>query len=163
MGRAVQESYEPIVPKKVGNAGEDPGDPLEGRGEQTNASDEGNMTGPRNRTIMFTRHIRIAELAKEDKGRQFYSIAHLLTVDALYEAFESLRKDAGAGVDRLGEFSLKNRVREIRTLGSVRGVVVFCYGEPKRARSWKRRIPPRGSLRHRMASPTRTIATENCA
>ncbi|RPJ53036.1 MAG: group II intron reverse transcriptase/maturase [Acidobacteria bacterium] len=59
------------------------------------------MTGPRNRAIMSTRHIRIAELAKEDKGRQFYSIAHLLTVDALYEAFESLRRDAGAGVDRV--------------------------------------------------------------
>jgi RNA-directed DNA polymerase len=50
---------------------------------------------------MSTRHIRIAELAKEDKGRQFYSIAHLLTADALYEAFESLRKDAGVGVDRV--------------------------------------------------------------
>lgn len=31
-----QESYEPIVPVKVGNAGEGPGDPLEGRGEQMN-------------------------------------------------------------------------------------------------------------------------------
>ncbi len=59
------------------------------------------MTVPRNRVSMSTRHIRIAELAKEDKGRQFYSIAHLLTVDALYEAFESLRKEASAGVDRV--------------------------------------------------------------
>jgi RNA-directed DNA polymerase len=50
---------------------------------------------------MSTRHIRIAELAKEDKGRQFFSIAHLLTVDALYEAYESLRKEASAGVDRV--------------------------------------------------------------
>jgi group II intron reverse transcriptase/maturase len=50
---------------------------------------------------MSTRHIRIAELAKGDKGRQFYSIAHLLTAEALYEAFESLRKDAGVGVDRV--------------------------------------------------------------
>ena len=30
---------------------------------------------------------------------KFFSIAHLLTQDALYEAFESLRKDASAGVD----------------------------------------------------------------
>jgi len=59
------------------------------------------MTVPRNRVSMSTRHIRIAELAKEDQGRQFYSIAHLLTADALYEAFESLRKDAGVGVDRV--------------------------------------------------------------
>jgi RNA-directed DNA polymerase len=86
---------------KVGNAGEGPGDPLEGRGEQTNVSDEGNMTVPGNRGSMSTRHIRIAELAKGDKGRKFYSIAHLLTEDALYEAFGSLRKEAGAGVDRV--------------------------------------------------------------
>jgi group II intron reverse transcriptase/maturase len=48
---------------------------------------------------MSTKHIRIAELAKEDKERKFFSIAHLLTPDALYEAFESLRKEASAGVD----------------------------------------------------------------
>ena len=42
---------------------------------------------------------RIAELAKQDAGRKFYSIAHFLTKEALWEAFESLRKDAAAGVD----------------------------------------------------------------
>jgi group II intron reverse transcriptase/maturase len=42
---------------------------------------------------------RIAELAKEDPQRQFYSIAHLITVEKLYEAFRCLRKDASAGVD----------------------------------------------------------------
>jgi len=50
---------------------------------------------------MSTGRIRISELAKEDKARKFFSIVHLLTVDALYEAFESLRKDASAGVDRV--------------------------------------------------------------
>jgi RNA-directed DNA polymerase len=84
-----------------GNAGEGPGDPLEGRGEQTNESDEGNMTVLRNRQYMSTGHIRIAELAKGDKGKQFFSIAHLLTVDAMYEAFTSLRKEASAGVDEV--------------------------------------------------------------
>jgi len=59
------------------------------------------MTVPRNRGNMSTGHIRIAELAKEDKGRKFYSIAHLLTEEALYEAFGSLRKDASVGVDRV--------------------------------------------------------------
>jgi group II intron reverse transcriptase/maturase len=48
---------------------------------------------------MSPAHIRIAELAKEDRERKFTSIAHLMTVDALQEAFESLRKDASAGVD----------------------------------------------------------------
>jgi len=48
---------------------------------------------------MSTKYIRIAELAKEDKGRKFFSIAHLLTENALYEAFKSLRKGASVGVD----------------------------------------------------------------
>jgi group II intron reverse transcriptase/maturase len=88
-----------MIPMKAGNAGEDPGDPLEGRGEQTNVSGGGNMTIPRNRGNMSTKLSRIAELAKKDKGLKFFSIAHLLTQDALYEAFESLRKDASVGVD----------------------------------------------------------------
>jgi len=44
---------------------------------------------------------RIAELAKDDPGRKFFSIAHLLTPEALYEAFLSLRKDVSAGVDHV--------------------------------------------------------------
>jgi group II intron reverse transcriptase/maturase len=84
---------------KVGNAGEDPGDPLEGRGEQTNVLVVGDMTILRNRGSMLTKHIQIAELAKKDKGKKFFSIAHFLTPDALYEAFENLRKDASVGVD----------------------------------------------------------------
>lgn len=42
---------------------------------------------------------RIAELARGDRQRKFISIAHLLTVEALKEAFESLRKKASAGMD----------------------------------------------------------------
>ena len=44
---------------------------------------------------------RITELAKEDPGRKFFSIAHFLTPEALYEAFLSLRQDASAGVDHV--------------------------------------------------------------
>lgn len=42
---------------------------------------------------------RLAELAKEDSERNFFSIAHYLTTETLYEAFKGLRKDASAGVD----------------------------------------------------------------
>ena len=42
---------------------------------------------------------RIAELARQDAGRKFCSIAHLLTTEALWEAFDNLRKDAAPGVD----------------------------------------------------------------
>jgi len=44
---------------------------------------------------------RLTELAQEDSSRQFSSIAHLLTPEALQEAFASLRKQAGAGVDEV--------------------------------------------------------------
>jgi RNA-directed DNA polymerase len=50
---------------------------------------------------MSPQHIRIAELAKEDRTRKFSSIAHLLTMEALHEAFKDLRKDASAGMDRV--------------------------------------------------------------
>src|ERR1700745_3998908 len=48
---------------------------------------------------MSTELDRISELAKEDPKRQFYSIAHMITVGALYTAFRGLRKTASAGVD----------------------------------------------------------------
>ena len=57
------------------------------------------MTIRRDRQPMSPEHIRIAELAKEDRERKFTSIAHLLTVEALKEAFGNLRKEASAGVD----------------------------------------------------------------
>ncbi len=48
---------------------------------------------------MSTNYHRLAELAREDGQRQFTSIAHLLTPQALEDAFRSLRRDASAGVD----------------------------------------------------------------
>jgi len=42
---------------------------------------------------------RIAELAKEDPKRHFFSIAHLITVEKLFAAFRHLRKKASAGID----------------------------------------------------------------
>lgn len=53
----------------------------------------------RDRASMSTGLDRIAELARAKKDLQFTSIAHLLTVAALERAFNSLRKDASAGVD----------------------------------------------------------------
>ena len=48
---------------------------------------------------MSTKLDRLSELAKEDRKRRFFSIAHLITPEALYAAFRSLRRDASAGVD----------------------------------------------------------------
>ena len=70
------------------------------------------MTILRDRANMSPEHIRIAELAKEDRARKFSSIAHLLTVEALHEAFKKLRKDASAGVDRVNYAEYAAEVRE---------------------------------------------------
>ena len=60
---------------------------------------------------------RIAELAKEDPKRQFYSISHLITVEKLYEAFRSLRKNASAGIDGVTyleyEINTEENVRQL--------------------------------------------------
>jgi len=48
---------------------------------------------------MSTKIDRLSELAREDSKRQFYSIAHMITPEALNAAFRGLRKKASAGVD----------------------------------------------------------------
>jgi len=60
---------------------------------------------------------RLAELAKEDPKRQFYSIAHLITVERLYGAYRNLRKDASAGVDGVTYATYEtNAVENVRQL-----------------------------------------------
>ena len=66
---------------------------------------------------MYTDIDRIAELAKENPKRQFYSIAHLITVERLYGAYRSLRKDASAGVDGVTYATYEtNAVENVRQL-----------------------------------------------
>jgi group II intron reverse transcriptase/maturase len=50
---------------------------------------------------MSTELERISELARQDRTLQFTSLAHLLTVERLGEAYQRLRKDASPGVDGL--------------------------------------------------------------
>jgi len=76
-----------------------PRDPLEGRGKQAYESAERKHNETQNSKPMSTDINRIAELAKEDPRRTFFSIAHLITVERLQEAFGNLRKGASAGID----------------------------------------------------------------
>jgi RNA-directed DNA polymerase len=70
------------------------------------------MTVPRDRASMSTGLDRIAELARGEKALQFTSIAHLLTVEALEQAWARLRKDASAGVDGVTYVEYGAHVRE---------------------------------------------------
>jgi RNA-directed DNA polymerase len=66
---------------------------------------------------MSTELDRITELAKEDPKRQFYSIAHMITPEALYAAFRGSRKKASAGVDGVTyEEYEKDAARNIQSL-----------------------------------------------
>ena len=66
---------------------------------------------------MSTKIDRLSELAKEDPKRRFFSIAHLITPEALYAAFRGLRKKASAGVDGVTYEEYERDVaRNIQTL-----------------------------------------------
>jgi hypothetical protein len=72
---------EPIVPRKAGNAGEGSGDPLEGRGEQRNELDGGNMKTPRSLINMSTKHIPsggnlLARVSEGGGCRQFMAFLY---------------------------------------------------------------------------------------
>ena len=56
-----------------------------------------------------TRLQRIAQLAKEDPGRAFLSLAHHIDIELLREAYRRTRKDGAAGVDgqTAGEYEEK--------------------------------------------------------
>src|SRR5215471_2834469 len=92
-GRIWEQSYDPIVLRKVENRRAPgkgrPRHPLEGRGSRRTNLLKGNITRLRTRIFMCTDIDRIAELAKEDPKRQFFSIAHLITVEKMCEAFRS--------------------------------------------------------------------------
>ena len=66
---------------------------------------------------MSTQIDRLTALAKEDPERRFYSIAHMITPEALYAAFRGLRKKASAGVDGVTyEGYERDAARNIQTL-----------------------------------------------
>jgi RNA-directed DNA polymerase len=98
--KEAEEAYEPVVPRTTGNRR------LKRAGTRTREA--GNKTTHRTKETCrdtdlgetrTTKLDRISELAGEGRQMQFLSIAHLLTPEALMEAFKSLRKDASAGVD----------------------------------------------------------------
>ena len=53
----------------------------------------------RNSTIVSTKQERIAALAKQSPQMAFTSLAYLLDIDWLKEAYQRTRKDGAVGVD----------------------------------------------------------------
>src|SRR5271163_826348 len=60
---------------------------------------EGNMPSASELDPVLTKQQRIAELAKQDPQRGFFSLAHHIDLRWLYEAFLRVRHDGASGVD----------------------------------------------------------------
>ena len=56
---------------------------------------------PRNASTVSTKQQRLAELAKQSPPMGFTSLAYLMDIDWLHEAYQRTRKDGAAGVDGL--------------------------------------------------------------
>jgi len=102
-GRDGRQSYDPIVPVKVGNRRASEGAatvPTEGRGEQGDVSVEGNISETQNSRNYVHTIDRISELAKRGCERQFYSIGHMNHARSVVCGIsEDYEKKASAGVD----------------------------------------------------------------
>jgi hypothetical protein len=79
---------------KLGN---EPKDPVEGRGHRNTELLEGKMTGPPRPEDISTRQQRIAELARQAPGMAFTTLAHHMDMAWMQEAFRRTRKDGAPG------------------------------------------------------------------
>jgi group II intron reverse transcriptase/maturase len=116
-----EQSYDLVVPVKVENrrASARSGHGIHWRegGNRCTYLTKGNIAEAQTSTTMSTQIDRISELAKEDPKKQFFSIAHLITPEALYAAFRNLRKKASAGVDGVTyQMYEKDAARKIQQL-----------------------------------------------
>jgi RNA-directed DNA polymerase len=74
-------------------------DPAERRGRHFKRPLEGSMSGAQKPVYVSTRQQRIAELAREKPEMGFTSLAHLIDISWLYEAYHRTRRGGAVGVD----------------------------------------------------------------
>ncbi len=92
-----RESECSIVPTSQGNSPQ--GDPDEGRGHRGIEPSKGKMGETSSSESVSTKLQRIAGLAKQSPGMGFTSLAYLIDMDWLGEAYRRTRKDGAVGVD----------------------------------------------------------------
>ena len=93
------ESERPVVSLKRGNH---PRDPVERRGRHVMTPLEGNTAGASKPVDVSTKQQRIAELAQQSPEMGFTSLAYLVDLRWMLEAFHRTRKDGAVGVRRTG-------------------------------------------------------------
>ena len=91
--------------------------------------------------VLSRRRKDLAEVAKSSHARKPDDVG---TIHRASTTSSVAATSDSPCLDVTGESCLRNPLREICTVGSVRGEIFrWCHGGPKRARSWKRRIQPR--------------------
>ena len=99
VSHASEESRAPIVLKKPVNSEVTPEELVEGRGAANGKLAERNMHRTQDRESVQTHLQRVGERARENKQEQFTNLLSHIKVPLLREAYQSLKKNAAAGVD----------------------------------------------------------------
>jgi RNA-directed DNA polymerase len=86
-----------MVPTKQGNA--TPTDPVEGKAHRVTEPLEGKMAGTPSPRTISTKLQRIAEQARQAPQMAFTTLAHLIDIECLEEAFRRTRRNGAPGVD----------------------------------------------------------------
>ncbi len=100
--RRPREGYGGVgLPRMTDEAGERAygKDPVEERRQRGDEAEEGDTGSAQKLRDVYTKLQRISEKAKQEPTLQFTSLAHLLTVEMLEDAWRRLRKDASPGID----------------------------------------------------------------
>lgn len=94
-----------------------PGDPREGRGRRITEPLEGKMAGTLSPDGVSTKLQRVAKLSRDKPGVVWTTLAHLIDIDVLREAYRLTRKNGAVGVDgqTAGEYA-ENLETNLRSL-----------------------------------------------
>ena len=113
-----EESDSGVVPVKISNkGGKAPAERLEGRpGTKENARQP--HTPPTQSGESVSQGLAsVRQVAKERKQERFTALLHHLTINLLRESFQSIKKDAAAGVDGMSwkeyEKGMEDRLRDL--------------------------------------------------
>ena len=95
-----RESYSGVVPMKRSNESQGgPKETVEGRPLTKENAEESNPCRTQSRTSGPSGLDRVRQAAKEDKELRFTTLLHHVTIELLRSSYDSLKKQAAAGVD----------------------------------------------------------------
>lgn len=113
-------SDKPVVPTKLQNKTRQAEDAVEGRGLTKGNSQQQSRFRTQSRADLSQALERVREAAKREKGQRFTALLHHVTEDRLWQAYQTMRRDAAAGTDgqtwkQYGGEGLEVRLKELHS------------------------------------------------